>query len=187
MGVFFYLVALMAGMNFVSHGTQDLYPTFLKLTKGFSTNMVSIVTIIANLGALTGGIVVGWVSDVLGRKRAMVSALLAAAFLIPLWIYAPNAALVMLGGFLMQFMVQGAWGVVPAHITELSPASSRGFLPGFAYQIGVLIAGSAATFESLLAERLGLPKAMAFFALAVFLGCAFVVAIGKERKGKEFL
>lgn len=187
MGIFFYLVALMAGMNFVSHGTQDLYPTFLKLAKGFSAGMVSLVTIVANLGALTGGIVFGWVSDILGRKRAMVSALLGAALLIPLWIYAPSAGWVMLGGFLMQFMVQGAWGVVPAHITELSPPSSRGFLPGFAYQIGVLIAGSAATFESLLSEWLGLSRAMAFFALAVFLGCALIVAMGKERKGEAFL
>ena len=186
MGTFFYLVALMAGMNFVSHGTQDLYPTFLKLSKGFSVGMVSLVTIIANVGALTGGIAFGLLSDFLGRKRAMVLALLGAVLIVPLWIYAPTTALIMVGAFLIQFMVQGAWGVIPAHITELSPASVRGFMPGFAYQCGVLIAGSAATLEALLAQTLGLSKAMALFALAVFLGCALIVAIGREKKGKAF-
>jgi SHS family lactate transporter-like MFS transporter len=91
----------------------------------------------------------------------MVLALLGAVLIVPLWIYAPTTALIMMGAFLMQFMVQGAWGVIPAHITELSPASVRGFMPGFAYQCGVLIAGSAATLEALLAQTLGLSKAMA--------------------------
>lgn len=186
MGTFFYLVALMAAMNFVSHGTQDLYPTFLKLSKGFSVGMVSLVTIIANIGALAGGIAFGLLSDFLGRKRAMVLALLGAVLIIPLWIYAPTTALIMVGAFLMQFMVQGAWGVIPAHITELSPPSVRGFMPGFAYQCGVLIAGTAATLEALLAQTLGLSKAMALFALAVFLGCALIVAIGREKKGEAF-
>jgi SHS family lactate transporter-like MFS transporter len=92
----------------------------------------------------------------------------------------------MVGAFLIQFMVQGAWGVIPAHITELSPASVRGFMPGFAYQCGVLIAGSAATLQALLAQTFGLSRAMALFALAVFLGCALIVAIGREKKGEAF-
>ena len=186
MGTFLYLVALMVGMNFISHGTQDLYPTFLKLSKGFSVGMVSLVTIIANIGALTGGIAFGLLSDFFGRKRSMVLALLGACVLIPLWIYAPTTALIVTGAFLMQFMVQGAWGIIPAHITELSPASVRGFMPGFAYQCGVLIAGSAATLEALLAQSLGISKAMAFFALVVFLACAVIVAVGKEQKGNAF-
>lgn len=186
MGTFLYLVALMAGMNFISHGTQDLYPTFLKLSKGFSVGMVSLVTITANIGALTGGIAFGLLSDFFGRKRSMVLALLGACVLIPLWIYAPTTALIVTGAFLMQFMVQGAWGIIPAHITELSPASVRGFMPGFAYQCGVLIAGSAATLEALLAQSLGISKAMAFFALVVFLACAVIVAVGKEQKGNAF-
>ncbi len=116
----------------------------------------------------------------------MIASLLLAVVMIPLWAFAPTAGLLMLGAFLMQFMVQGAWGVIPAHITELSPDSVRGFLPGFAYQCGVLVAGSVAYFEDLLAGRMNYSRAMAATALTVFLICALVVALGKEKKGIEF-
>lgn len=184
--LFFYLVALMAMMNFVSHGTQDMYPTFLKVQRMFSPQMTAGISIIANFGALTGGICVGLFSDRFGRRRGMISALLLAVLMIPLWAFAPSTVLLMLGAFLMQFMVQGAWGVIPAHITELSPDSVRGFLPGFAYQCGVLIAGTVAYLEATFAKRMNYSSAMSFTALVVFLVCAAVVALGKEKRGIEF-
>jgi MFS transporter, SHS family, lactate transporter len=184
--LFFYLVALMAMMNFVSHGTQDMFPTFLKVHRGFSPSLTAIVTMIANFGAIVGGVCFGLFSDRFGRRRAIGTALILAIFLIPLWAYAPLTALLMLGAFAMQFMVQGAWGVIPAHITELSPDSVRGFFPGFAYQCGVLIAGSVAYLEALLARKMRYDNAMAFTALIVFFVCAVVVLVGKEKKGIEF-
>ncbi len=184
--LFFYLVALMTMMNFVSHGTQDMFPTFLKVQRGFSPQLTAVVSIIANFGALIGGICVGLFSDRFGRRRGMIISLLLAVAMIPLWAYSPTTGLLMLGAFLMQFMVQGAWGVIPAHITELSPDSVRGFLPGFAYQCGVLIAGTVAYLEAIFARRMNYANAMAVTALTVFLICALVVALGKEKRGIEF-
>src|SRR5437879_3345911 len=131
--LFLYLTALMMMMNFASHGTQDMYPTFLEKQRGFSPRQVATIAVIYNIGALLGGIIFGLLSDRFGRRRGMMLALLLAALAIPLWAYAPGTVGLVLGAFLMQFMVQGAWGVIPAHITELSPDSVRGFLPGFAY------------------------------------------------------
>ncbi|MBN1569084.1 MAG: MFS transporter [Acidobacteria bacterium] len=184
--LFFYLVALMTMMNFVAHGTQDMFPTFLKKHRGFSPQLTAIVTIISNFGAIFGGICGGLLSDRIGRRRSIAMALFLAILIIPLWAYAPTMALLALGAFMMQFMVQGAWGVVPAHITELSPDSVRGFFPGFAYQCGVLIAGSVAFLEALFAEHLNYANAMAVTALTVFVLCIFVVALGREKKGIEF-
>jgi SHS family lactate transporter-like MFS transporter len=184
--LFFYLVALMTMMNFVAHGTQDMFPTFLKKHRGFSPQLTAIVTIISNFGAIAGGVCGGLFSDRFGRRRSIITALSLAILIIPLWAYAPTLALLALGAFLMQFMVQGAWGVIPAHITELSPDSVRGFFPGFAYQCGVLIAGSVAFLEALFAEHMNYANAMAGTALTVFVLCIFVVALGREKKGIEF-
>jgi MFS transporter, SHS family, lactate transporter len=184
--LFFYLVALMTMMNFVAHGTQDMYPTFLKVHLGLSSRLTAIVTIIANLGAIAGGVLCGLISDRIGRRRGIVMALLLAILAIPLWAYAPTLALIMIGAFIMQFMIQGAWGVVPAHITELSPDSVRGFFPGFAYQCGVLLAGSIAFLEAVFAERMNYANAMAITALTVFSLCILVVVLGRENKGIEF-
>lgn len=184
--VFLYLTTLMMMMNFASHGTQDMYPTFLKEQRGFSPRQVAIIAVIYNLGALSGGIVFGWVSDRWGRRRGMMTAFVLAAILIPLWAYAPTTALLALGSFLMQFMVQGAWGVIPAHITELSPGSVRGFLPGFAYQCGVLLAGSVGYLEALFAKNLDYATAMALTAVVVFITGVIVIALGSERRGARF-
>jgi SHS family lactate transporter-like MFS transporter len=116
----------------------------------------------------------------------MITALLLAVVVIPLWAYAPTTALLVLGAFLMQFMVQGAWGVIPAHITELSPDSVRGFLPGFAYQCGVLLAGSVAYLEAVFARHTTYANAMALTAFTVFTLGAIVVALGRERRGATF-
>jgi SHS family lactate transporter-like MFS transporter len=181
--VFAYITVLMAMMNAVSHGTQDLYPTFLQRDLGFSVGQRSALTALSMIGALTGGVVCGHFSDRLGRRRTIVLALAFALLIIPLWVFAPNIPLLVVGAFAMQFMVQGAWGVIPAHITELSPDSVRGFLPGFAYQCGVLIAALTPYFETILRTRMTYAWAMAATAATVFVLGAIVAAAGKERLG----
>lgn len=151
--LFGYLTVLMMMMNFVSHGTQDLYPTLLQRQWEFSPHKVASITAFSMVGAIVGGILFGLLSDRFGRRRSIVLALICALFLIPLWAFAPRLALLVTGAFLMQFMVQGAWGIIPAHLSELSPDSVRGFLPGFAYQCGVLLAGSAPTSRRDLPRR----------------------------------
>src|SRR5881409_3772307 len=140
--LFLYIALLMTMMNFVSHGTQDMYPTFLQRDRGFNPSLRAALTAFSMVGALTGGVLAGLASDRIGRRRAIVLALACGVLTIPLWAFAPSVPLLFAGGFAMQFMVQGACGVIPAHITELSPDSVRGFLPGFAYQCGVLLASS---------------------------------------------
>ncbi|MBU6401075.1 MAG: MFS transporter [Verrucomicrobia bacterium] len=184
--LFLYLTALMTMMNFTSHGTQDMYPTFLKEQRGFSPQRVAVIAVIYNLGALIGGVCFGLISDRLGRRCGMIAALSLAIVVIPLWAYAPSLLWLVLGAFLMQFMVQGAWGIVPAHITELSPDSVRGFLPGFAYQCGVLLAGSVAYLEAVFARTMNYANAMAVTALTVLALGVVVVALGRERRGKVF-
>ncbi len=129
----------MFAFNSFSHGTQDLYPTFLQKNLQFTPKTVSLIAIVYNLGALLGGILFGTLSERIGRRRAIVIAALLAIPVIPLWAYSHTVPMLALGGFLMQFMVQGAWGVIPAHLNELSPAAVRGTLPGFAYQLGNLL------------------------------------------------
>src|SRR5579864_8267236 len=172
---FVYLVLLMAMMNFISHGTQDMYPTYLQQQHGFSPRRTSDFTAFAMIGAITGGLAVGYFSDHRGRRRAMVTALLLGCLFIPIWVFAPNLRLILAGGFLMQFMVQGAWGVIPAHINELSPDTLRGFFPGLAYQLGVLIASGSAYFEARMAHFMDYGHAMGLFALTVLLVGALVV------------
>jgi SHS family lactate transporter-like MFS transporter len=184
--LFLYLTGLMMMMNFISHGTQDMYPTFLKVQRGFLPREVALIAVTYNVGALLGGIAFGLLSDRFGRRRSMVSAILLAVLMIPLWAYAPTTPLLVAGAFLMQFMVQGAWGVIPAHITELSPDSVRGFLPGFAYQCGVFLAGTVAYIEAVFAARTTYANAMALTAVTVFLVGAMVVALGPERRGERF-
>src|ERR1700751_2366177 len=140
LGSFLFLAVLMFAFNSFSHGSQDLYPTFLEKNHHFDPHTVGIITIISTTGALLGGIFVGTLSEHIGRRRAIVLAALLAIPLIPLWAYSHTVPTLALGGFLMQFMVQGAWGVVPAHLNELSPPAVRGTFPGFAYQVGNLLA-----------------------------------------------
>jgi len=184
--LFLYLFVFMMFMNFVSHGTQDMYPTFLKRDWGFTPQRVAIVTAVANIGAIIGGIVFGHFSDRIGRRRSIITALVLAIAAIPLWAYAPTAGLLMTGGFMMQFMVQGAWGVIPVHINELAPDSVRGFLPGFAYQCGVAVAGTVAYIEAVFADRMPYSRAMAFTAFTVFSLGAIAAWLGRERHGVEF-
>ncbi len=184
--IFLYLVVLMTLMNFVSHGTQDMYPTFLKKDWGFSTEKVALVSMFANIGAITGGLLFGALSDRLGRRKTMVLALVLGILVVPLWAFSPILPLLMTGALLMQMAVQGAWGVVPVHINELAPDSARGFMPGFAYQCGVMFASGVAYIEAVFGERTSYANAMALTAVTVFTLAAVATWFGRERHGVEF-
>lgn len=184
--LFLYIFAMMTAMNMVSHGTQDLYPTFLKQIRGFTPEQASYVAMVYNIGAIVGGIAMGYYSDRVGRRRAMVTSLLLAVVAIPLWAYAPMTSLLVVGAFILQFMVQGAWGVVPAHITELAPDPVRGFLPGFAYQCGVAAAANIVYLQAVLAGYFSFAAEMALTAATVFLAAAVIVAVGRERRALDF-
>ncbi len=184
--LFVYLVLLMAGMNFASHGTQDMYPTFLQREWGLGPKARAALTAFSMVGAITGGVIFGLRSDRIGRRRTIVLALGLAILVIPLWAFAPSLPLLVAGAFVMQFMVQGAWGVIPAHITELSPDSVRGFLPGFAYQCGVLVASLVVYVEALFAAHVSYAVSMALTAVTVFAFAAMMAAVGPERRGAEF-
>jgi SHS family lactate transporter-like MFS transporter len=154
--LFLYMVALMTAFNAFSHGTQDLYPSaFLEKQRGIPIQTVSKITIIYNLGAMTGGMIMGALSQRIGRRRAIAASALLAIPMIPLWVGAGTAAGLAVGAFLMQLAVQGAWGVVPAHLNELSPASVRGTFPGLAYQLGNLAAATVSPLQAYVAERRG--------------------------------
>ena len=184
--LFLYLVLLMTGMNLASHGTQDMYPTFLERFWHLGVKERAVITALSMAGAIAGGVIVGLFSDRIGRKRAIMLALSGAILLTPLWAYAPSNALLVTGAILMQFCVQGAWGVIPAHLSELSPNSIRGFLPGFAYQCGVLIAGSVSVLEAIFAEHMSYAAAMALTAATVFSLTIVITGFGQERRGTDF-
>jgi MFS transporter, SHS family, lactate transporter len=183
--LFLYLCVLMTAMNFVSHGTQDMYPTFLEKQRGLDTRTVATIALIYNVGALLGGLTFGMLSDRIGRRRAMAIAVICAGLVIPLWIYPSTLVVLTIGAFLMQFMVQGAWGVIPAHLTELSPPEVRGLFSGLAYQIGVLLASGAAVSQAILAERYGYAATLAGVAAIVMVSATIVILLGRERMGRD--
>ena len=182
---FLYLVLLMTMMNFISHGTQDMYPTLLK-NFGFIPTQVADITVLSAIGAIIGGLVFGYYSDRGGRRRAMMTAMLCALVMIPFWLAGQSTARILIGVFLMQFFVQGAWGVIPAHINELSPGHLRGFFPGFAYQLGVLCASSIPFLEARLGEAFTYTQAMGGLVTAVLIGGALVTFFGPEAHGVTF-
>ncbi|MGN6340148.1 MAG: MFS transporter [Ginsengibacter sp.] len=184
--LFLYLVLLMSMMNLISHGTQDLYPTFLQKQKNFDPHQTAVITMISMVGAILGGLFFGYLSDFYGRKKMMAVAVVLALLLIPLWLLAGGGFFVALGAFGMQFMVQGAWGIIPAHINELSPGPVRGFFPGFAYQLGVLIAAAVPYVEATLAENLGYATAMEIAAGSVLAVGAIIILAGPEARGIHF-
>jgi MFS transporter, SHS family, lactate transporter len=186
---FLFLVTLMFAFNLFSHGSQDLYPTFLQKNHGFSPRIVGAVAIVYNIGALLGGIFFGSMSETIGRRRAIAMAALLAIPVIPLWAYSHTAPVLAFGGFLIQFMIQGAWGVVPAHLNELSPPAVRGTFPGLAYQLGNLLASRATVIQATLAEHRFAGNYAPVLAWTVFAVAVLVVLVtvsGKEAKGKEF-
>ena len=191
--LFIYAALLMTAFNYMSHGTQDLYPTYLEEQRGFGVNAKSIISMVYATGAICGGTALGFLSQQWGRRRIIILSALCGMLLIPLWIFAPSTALLILGGFLIQFMVQGAWGVVPIHLNELSPPQFRGTFPGLVYQLGNFAAAYAAQQQAWLAQRFrmanGQPNyalTMAMVELIVFVAVMILAAIGPERRGKEF-
>ncbi|MCL6406154.1 MFS transporter [Dickeya dadantii] len=178
-----YLVVLMASFNFFSHGTQDLYPAFLKIQHGFDAKTVSIIAISYNIASIIGGIFFGTLSERIGRKKAIIAAALLALPVIPLWAFSHGPWALGLGAFLMQFMVQGAWGVIPTFLNELVPSNTRAVLPGFVYQLGNLIASVNATLQASIAEahnhNYALAMAMVAGVVAIMIA---VLAAFSERK-----
>jgi SHS family lactate transporter-like MFS transporter len=182
-----YLIALMFLMNCLSHGTQDLYPDFLKHGHGIAPNTVAYITIFYNLGAVTGAIIFGLLSERIGRRYSMLAALSVALAIIPVWAFGSTMLILAVGAFIMQMGVQGAWGIIPVHLNELSPPSVRGLLPGFTYQVGILFAASTPTVEFMLRDHLGYAWALTSFELVVIAVLSLILAFGPEKRGRSFL
>ncbi len=188
LSIFALLVVLMFAFNSFSHGTQDLYPTFLTKGHHFDPKTVMFITVIANIGALLGGILFGTWSERIGRRKAIVIAALLAIPVIPLWAYSHTVPMLALGGFLMQFVVQGAWGVIPAHLNELSPPEVRGTFPGFAYQLGNLLSSRNVVIQAKLTEnryRGMYPPVLAWTVVIVATMVAVITWSGRERRGTD--
>jgi SHS family lactate transporter-like MFS transporter len=179
------LAALLTTYNLAAHATQDMFPTFLERARGLGPRARAYVTAISMVGAIAGGLSAGALSDRIGRRRTLALAFAGGLAVVPLWAFAPTLALTVAGAFLLQLFVQGAWGVVPAHLAELSPPGVRGFLPGFAYQIGVLGSSSIAWIEARAAERTSYPRAMAITAATVLALAAAASLLSRERKGAK--
>ena len=181
-----YVVVLMTAFNFFSHGTQDLFPTFLKKQHKFSAGMVTLISVIANFGALIGGITFGALSERIGRRKAILISSLLVLPVTPLILFGQAPALLAVAAFLIQISVQGAWGVVPAHLNELAPAQIRGFFPGFAYQLGNLLASGNAVWQAKIAESHGdnYGLALSLVAAAVAIVLAALAFFGPEARGK---
>src|SRR5216110_3721194 len=191
--LFLYVILLMTAFNSISHGTQDMYQTFLGEQRHYGVTQKAATGIIYAFGAICGGTVVGHLSQKWGRRRSIIFTAAFGIMMIPLWVFSPGYALLVNGGFAMQFMVQGAWGIIPVHLNELSPGAVRGTFPGFAYQLGNLFAANTAVVEAQLAHHFcdtsGHPdyaKALALFAFVIFLILMLLAAIGPEKRGKEF-
>jgi SHS family lactate transporter-like MFS transporter len=183
-----YAVLLMTAFNFFSHGTQDLYPTFLQVQHKMMPHEVGLIAVIYNIGAIIGGISFGSMSEVFGRRRIIIIASLLSLAVMPLWAFSTSAVWLAVGAFLMQVMVQGAWGVIPVHLNELSPDDARGTFPGFVYQLGNLIASVNATLQAGIAAHYGGDYGIALAAVAGTVAVAIVVltALGTEAKGIAF-
>lgn len=183
--LFLYFILFMMAMHMSSHGTQDMYPTFLEKDWHIAGKEKAALTAVSMLGAILGGLSIGWISDRIGRRRAMIGAFVGAIVMIPLWAFAPSVPLLVLGAALMQFCVQGAWGVVPAHVAELSPASVRGSLPGLGNQIGVLLSGGIAFAEATIAKGRTYSQAMSMTAAGVFVLAMILTFAGREKRAAD--
>jgi MFS transporter, SHS family, lactate transporter len=183
--LFLYMTALLTMMNVAAHGTQDMYPTFLQRQWHFSADQRSGIAAFSMVGAIVGGIAIGRLSDLWGRRRATTIALLLAILAIPVWAYSHSPLLLVLGAFLIQFMVMGAWGVMPAHLAELSPDSVRALLPGFAYQFGALLSSAVVYVEAAFAQGASYSTAMALVALSSCVLASIMAAVGPERWGAD--
>jgi SHS family lactate transporter-like MFS transporter len=181
-----YAIVLMMFFNLFSHGTQDLYPTFLQKQHHFDAHTVSLISIVANVGAIVGGLLFGYASERIGRVNAITIGALLALPAIPLWAYSATPVMLAVGAFVMQFAVQGAWGVIPVHLNEIVPGAVRATLPGFIYQVGNFLASYNGPFQARLAEA---PGNTYSYALAVVIGVvaiaiAILIRFSPERRGQ---
>ena len=192
-GIFFYLLLLMAVMLCLSHGTQDLYPDFLKSIPGMTSKTVLGmktlygIPILYNIGAITGALFFGQISEKLGRRKAIMLALGVSLLSIPAWAFGSSLITLVLGSYFMQTGVQGAFGVIPAHLNELSPDAVRSLFPGFVYQLGVLIASPATAIEFVLRDHFGYPWALTMFEVCIIVSLMFIFWFGPEARGRSFL
>lgn len=187
---FIYLALLMTAFNWMSHGTQDVYPTFLgahaNQGAGLSSTTVRWIVVAYNVGAIIGGLVFGTLSQRLSRRYTVVFCAILALPIVPLFAYSRGAAMLCLGSFLMQLFVQGAWGVIPAHLTEMSPDAIRGLYPGVTYQLGNLLAAFNLPIQERLAESHGYPFALAATIVPVLAAVVVLTLIGKDATGIRF-
>jgi MFS transporter, SHS family, lactate transporter len=193
MGSFSYLLLVMVVMSCLSHGTQDLYPDFLKSLPSIKDALVLGmkplygIPIIYNIGAITGAIFFGHFSERIGRRYAIMVALLLSLLAIPAWAFGSSVLMLVVGSYVMQTGVQGAFGVIPAHLNELSPDAVRSLFPGFVYQLGVLVASPAVSFEFFLRDHFGYPWALTLFEVIVIVLLLIIFAVGPEQHGRQFL
>jgi SHS family lactate transporter-like MFS transporter len=182
----------MAVMSCLSHGTQDLYPDFLKSIPGlahrtlFGMNVLFGLPVLYNIGAILSALFFGHLSETIGRRRAIMIALTVSALSIPAWAFGTSLLALAIGSYFMQTGVQGAFGVIPAHLNELSPGAIRSLFPGLVYQLGVLIASPAVSVEYLLRNHVGYPLALCLFEACVILVLLIAFAFGPERRGRDF-
>jgi SHS family lactate transporter-like MFS transporter len=183
--LFIYFTLFMMAMHMSSHGTQDMYPTFLEKDWGIVGKQKAVLSAVSMIGAIIGGLTVGRLSDIIGRRWAIVGALLGAIVVIPLWAHAHTIGMLVFGAIAMQFFVQGAWGVVPAHVAELSPDSIRATLPGLGNQTGVLLASSVVYIEAAFAKGRNFATSMSLTAATVFLLAVVLTLVWHERRGGD--
>ncbi|MCW2984258.1 MAG: transporter, sialate:H+ symporter family protein, partial [Conexibacter sp.] len=183
---FGYLVLLMGAFNFMSHGTQDFFPTLLQDDFGAGHTTTVVVAIIYNIGAIVGGAYFGAMSQSFGRKKTIILCSLCALPIVPLFAFAPSLGLITAGAFLMQLFVQGAWGVIPAHLSELSPDEVRGFYPGVTYQLGNVLAAANLPLQTWIASKHGGGTALAVVIAPVLIITALLTSLGSEARGIRF-
>jgi SHS family lactate transporter-like MFS transporter len=181
-----YMVALLFFMNCLSHGSQDLYPDFLKHEHHIAPNMVAYITMFYNVGAVTGAVIFGLLSEKIGRRYSMLAALAVCLVIMPVWAFGSSMMVLALGAFIMFVGVQGAWGIIPIHLNELSPDAVRGLLPGFTYQIGILLAAGTPSIEFALRNKLGYSWALVSFEVVVIIAVALLLIFGREEHGRSF-
>ena len=191
-GIFFYLLLMMSVLLCLSHGTQDLYPDFLKSIPGiparsiFGMKSLYAVPILYNIGAIVGALIFGQLSQKIGRRNAIMAALVIALLSIPAWAFGTSLGVLVVGSYLMQTGVQGAFGVIPAHLNELSPDAVRSLFPGFVYQLGVLVASPATVVEFTLRDHFGYPWALTMFEGGVIVLMIVIFWFGPEARDRNF-